>query len=80
MVRKNSLQIKCKEFFLRWTEVSHNKARNILVLMMFFFNRTGLEHAGVVGLDLDSCWARLQALDRRVEDRSVTELVCRLWV
>ena len=31
--------------------------------MMPFFNRTGLEHVRVVGLDLD-CWrAGLQALD-----------------
>ena len=24
-----------------------------------FFNRTGLERVGVVGLDLDGCWAGL---------------------
>ena len=28
----------------------------------FFFNRTGLERVGVVGLDLDLCWANLSAL------------------
>ena len=28
----------------------------------FFFNRTGLERVGVVGPDLDCCWAGLQAL------------------
>ena len=31
-------------------------------LMMPFFNRTGLEHVGIVGPDLDCCWAGLQAL------------------
>ena len=31
--------------------------------MMLFFNRTGLERVGVVGPDLDYCWAGLQALD-----------------
>ena len=31
-------------------------------LMMPFFNRTGLECVGVVGPDLDCCWAGLQAL------------------
>ena len=31
--------------------------------MMPFFNRTGLERIGVVGPDLDWCWAGLQALD-----------------
>ena len=31
-------------------------------LMMPFFNRTGLERVGVVGPDLDCCWAGLQAL------------------
>ena len=30
--------------------------------MMHFFNRTGLERVGVVGPDLDCCWAGLQAL------------------
>ena len=30
--------------------------------MMLFFNRTGLERVGVVGPDLDCCWAGLQAL------------------
>ena len=29
--------------------------------MMLFFNRTRLERVGVVGLDLDCCWAGLQA-------------------
>ena len=33
-----------------------------LKLMMPFFNRTGLERVGVVGPDLDCCWAGLQAL------------------
>ena len=31
--------------------------------MMLFFNRTGLKCVGVVGPDLDCCWAGLQALD-----------------
>ena len=49
--------------------------------MMLFFNRTGLERIGVVGLDLDSyCWAGLSALDRRAGDRITIGLVCRLWV
>ena len=38
-------------------------------LMMHFFNRTGLELVGVVGPDLDCCWAGLQALD--------VDLLCR---
>ena len=45
-----------------------------------FFNRTGMECIGVIGLDLDCCWASLQALDRRAGDRSAAGLVCRLWV
>ena len=45
-----------------------------------FFNRTGLERIGVVGLDLDYCWAGLQALDRRAGDRSAVGLVYKLWV
>ena len=31
--------------------------------MMPFFNMTGLERVGVVGSDLNCCWAGLQALD-----------------
>ena len=31
--------------------------------MMLFFNRTKLERVGIVGPDLDCCWAGLQALD-----------------
>ena len=31
--------------------------------MMPFFNRIRLERVGVVGQDLDLCWAGLQALD-----------------
>ena len=42
------------------------------------FNRTGLERIGVVGLDLDSCWAGLRALDCRVGDRTAAGLVRRL--
>ena len=30
--------------------------------MMPFFNRTGLERVGVVGPDMDCCWAGLLAL------------------
>ena len=30
--------------------------------MMLFFNRTGLECVGVVGPNLDCCWAGLQAM------------------
>ena len=43
-----------------------------------FFNRTGLERIGVVGLDLDSCWAGLRALDRRTGERTAAGIVCRL--
>ena len=43
-----------------------------------FFNRTGLERIGVVGLDLDNCWAGLRALDRRARDRTAAGLVRRL--
>ena len=45
-----------------------------------FFNRTGLERIGVVGLDLDSCWASLRALDRQAEDRIAARLVRRLFM
>ena len=48
--------------------------------MMPFFNWIGLERVGVVGPDLDRCWAGLQALDRRAGDRSMAGLVCRLWI
>ena len=30
-----------------------------------FFNRTGLEHVGVVGLELGLLWTSLKALDHR---------------
>ena len=30
--------------------------------MMPFFNRTGLERVGVIGPDLDCCWASLLAV------------------
>ena len=49
--------------------------------MMLFFNRTGLERIGVIGLDLDSCcWAGMSALDSRAGDRTAARLVCRLRV
>ena len=35
--------------------------------MMLFSTRLGWSVLGVVGLDLDSCWAGLRALDRRAE-------------
>ena len=46
----------------------------------FFFNRIRLERVGVVGPDLDCCWAGLQALDRRAGDRTATGLICRFWM
>ena len=36
--------------------------------MMPFFNRTGLEHVGVVGPEPGLLWIGLKALDRRAGD------------
>ena len=46
--------------------------------MMLFFNWTGLERIGVVGLDLDSCWVGLRALDILAGDMTAAGLVRRL--
>ena len=37
-----------------------------------------MERFGVVGLDLDSYWVGLRALDRQARDRTVVGLVRRL--
>ena len=51
------------------------------LMMLFFFNRIGLERVGVIGLNLDSCcWVGLPTLDRRAGDRTAAGLICRLWV
>ena len=48
------------------------------MMMMLFSTGTGLERVGIAGPDKDSCWAGLQALDRRAGDRIDAGLVCKL--
>ena len=53
---------------------------SLLQVMMFFFNRTGLERMGVIGPKPGLLWTGLKALDRRAGDRIAAGLVCRLWM
>ena len=46
--------------------------------MMPFSTGLGWSVAGIVGLDLDSCWAGLRALDRQAGDMTAAGLICRL--
>ena len=46
-------------------------------MIMPFFNRTGLEHVGVVEPEPGLLWTGLLALDRRAGDRTVAGLVDR---
>ena len=48
-----------------------------LGLMMHFSTGLGWSVSGIVGLDLESCWAGPRALDRRAGDRTAAGLVCR---
>ena len=48
------------EFFFYYLLIYLIKSR--LKLLMPFFNRTRLERVGVVGSDLDCCWADRQTL------------------
>ena len=41
--------------------------------MMSFFNRTRLERAGIVGPDLDCCWAGLLALTLLFSEKNKKE-------
>ena len=43
-----------------------------------FFNRTGLELVGVVGLEPRLLWTGLKALDRQAGDRAAAGLIYRL--
>ena len=47
---------------------------------MHFSTGLGWSVSGIVGLDLDSCWAGLRALDCQAGGRTAAGLVCRLWM